>query len=599
MISCFAIDLMDPAIITVAAVWLGLVFLTLWVWGQHSFPGKPTFLITHFAMLWWLLTALLEIGSDGVQCKMLWAQAAWPGIVLMVTAWSLFLFDYALGQERKFKRLRRAVLVAGPAVITAIVATNGWHQAFYGPLTRLVDLSGRMSVVYDHGPLFYVAIFYNYMFMMASITIASLAARRASPGVRGFFGVLLLITIVPVAGNLAYVIGGVTVFGFDPTPFTFAFVLAAFSWMLATNGMMDIHAIARDLLFYNTTNPIIILDSDGSIAGCNPEARGIFDLHVPLSFNVAARMKGVGPVITRLCHDGHLVRNELLTLNGRWFEPRFKVIYSPLNPSKISMGWVVTFVDVTTQQRDAVALRQAAEQARAADKAKSQFLSTVSHELRTPLTSIKGSLDLLDAGVMGEVPKEMKRLLTIAKTNSNRLAALIDDLLDLQKIEMGELTVELAVVDMSQLVLDSAEACEGFAKSMNVTLVTTGTEQPQYVKGDYGRLMQVMGNVLSNAFKFSEDGGLVAVSLKSQGGVLRISVQDTGIGMPDNVKDKVFGHFSQVDASDTRKKGGSGLGLNITRSILKKHNGRIDYVSELGIGTTFFIDLPMLPPDPV
>ncbi|MGO4916328.1 histidine kinase N-terminal 7TM domain-containing protein [Pseudogemmobacter sp. W21_MBD1_M6] len=597
MISCLVIDLMDPVIVAVSAVWLGLVFLTVWVWGQHDFPGKATFLITHLAMLWWLLAALLELGSSGVECKVFWAQAAWPGIVLMVTAWTLFLFDYALGQERKFKRWRHAILFAGPAVIAGSAISNGWHHAFYGPQTRLVDLSGRMSVVYDHGPLFYGAIVYNYLLIMAPVIIASLAARRALPGVRGFFGMLLLITLVPIAGNLAYVIGGFTIAGFDPTPFTFTFVLAAFSWMLANNRMMDIHAIARDLLFYNTKNPIIIMDSDGSVAGYNPAARGVFDLHLPLPFTVSARLKGIGPVVTQLFTTGHLVQNEPMMWNGRWFAPQAKVIYSPLSPSRISMGWVVTFVDVSTQQRDAAALRQAAEQARAADRAKSQFLSTVSHELRTPLTSIKGSLDLLDAGVVGEVPQEMKRLLTIARSNSNRLAALIDDLLDLQKIETGELTVDLVAVDMAQLVQDSVEACEGFASSMNVTIVTTGTEQPLYVKGDHGRLMQVLGNVLSNAFKFSNSGGSVAVSLQSHDAGLCLSVRDNGIGMPDNVEDKVFGPFSQVDASDTRKKGGSGLGLNITRRILEKHHGTIDYVSELGVGTTFFITLPTISPD--
>lgn len=238
-------------------------------------------------------------------------------------------------------------------------------------------------------------------------------------------------------------------------------------------------------------------------------------------------------------------------------------------------------------------LRVEHERALDAYRAKSEFLSVVSHELRTPITSIKGPLNLICSGVLGEIPDDMHRMLTVANKNSDRLAMLIDDLLDLQALEAGKMAMNFRPLDLSVLLQDAIEANGGYLREKNVSIVGGGLGPVLPVEGDEKRLMQVMANVLSNAIKFSREGGAVEVTLDTTAEFARISVTDWGRGIPDGSEDKVFGEFSQIDSADNRSIGGTGLGMSITRRIVHRHDGDIWYESELGVGTTFFITLPL------
>ncbi|AGI69128.1 two component sensor histidine kinase [Octadecabacter antarcticus 307] len=234
------------------------------------------------------------------------------------------------------------------------------------------------------------------------------------------------------------------------------------------------------------------------------------------------------------------------------------------------------------------------ERTKAALEVKSQFLSTVSHELRTPLTSIIGSLELIKADPRGLLPDNLKPMIGIAARNAQRLAALIDDLLDLQKIEAGEMAFHFKPVDANDLVYEAVESTAGYASKLGIHVTTAPCGEDCQIAGDRNRLVQVMSNLLSNALKFSDKGGAVKVRVETLSTRIRISVHDEGVGIPRGAKDCVFGKFSQVDSSDARKVGGTGLGLNITKQIIGRHNGTVDYVSELGVGSTFYIEFDRL-----
>lgn len=235
------------------------------------------------------------------------------------------------------------------------------------------------------------------------------------------------------------------------------------------------------------------------------------------------------------------------------------------------------------------------ERTKAAYEVKSQFLATVSHELRTPLTSIKASLDLANNGMLGELSEKLKPAISIAAKNAHRLANLIDDLLDLQKIEAGEMTFQFETIDANELVKEAAESIAGFAEKMGIRVTIVPCTDDCLIVGDRGRLIQVMNNLLSNAIKFSKENGTVEVRVETVGSRVRILVRDEGVGIPDDAKDRVFGKFSQVDSSDTRKVGGTGLGLHISKRIIERHNAMIDYSSELGAGTTFYLEFDQAP----
>lgn len=241
-------------------------------------------------------------------------------------------------------------------------------------------------------------------------------------------------------------------------------------------------------------------------------------------------------------------------------------------------------------------LRREHERTKEAYVVKSQFLSTVSHELRTPLTSIKGSIDLMNSGMMGEIPEKMQSLVEMAAKNSERLSNLIDDVLDLQKIESGEMYYHKEVLSVHDIVSEAVSANLGYATVNHVTLAQEYPygERPLLIEGDETRLMQVMANMISNAAKFSKEGGVVTVGCDRVDKMARIYVRDTGCGIPEGAEDKVFGRFSQLDSSDQRRAAGSGLGMNISKEIVEHLNGRIRYESELGKGTTFYIEFPAI-----
>lgn len=240
-------------------------------------------------------------------------------------------------------------------------------------------------------------------------------------------------------------------------------------------------------------------------------------------------------------------------------------------------------------------LKEEHERTKAAYIAKSQFVSTVSHELRTPLTSIKGSLDLINTGALGEVPEKMQGLIDMASKNSRRLSTLINDILDIQKMEAGEMVYRIQPVNVHSIVSESIASNLGYASAHNVSITEDCPgETDLFISADASRLMQVLSNMISNAAKFSFEGGTVTVGFKKMGERVRIYVQDQGIGIPSGSRDKVFDRFSQIDSSDERHAGGTGLGMNISKEIVEHFGGLIDYESTLGAGSTFFVEFALL-----
>jgi len=226
------------------------------------------------------------------------------------------------------------------------------------------------------------------------------------------------------------------------------------------------------------------------------------------------------------------------------------------------------------------------------DKMKDEFISTVSHELRTPLTSIRGSIGLINGGAVGELSGEIKDILKIASNNTERLLLLINDILDIQKIESGEMKFNLKPLEVMPFLEQAINDNAAYGELYDVNFVITKRIDDAKIYADKDRMMQVMANLLSNAAKFSEKGGTVEVKVEKIKNKFRVSIMDHGTGIPEEFKDKIFNKFTQLDSSDTRQKGGTGLGLNITQLIIERQNGRIDFYSEAGSGTTFYFEMP-------
>jgi PAS domain S-box-containing protein len=227
------------------------------------------------------------------------------------------------------------------------------------------------------------------------------------------------------------------------------------------------------------------------------------------------------------------------------------------------------------------------------ERLKDEFVSTVSHELRTPLTSIAGSLGLLVGGATGALGEGPARLIGIAHANCQRLVRLINDILDVEKIESGKMKFDLAPLGLAQVAERSIDAVRGFADQMGVTIVLDADEDDLAIRGDLDRLVQVGANLISNAVKFSTTGDRIEVTARRWGRLARITIQDHGPGIPEEFRARMFTKFAQADSSDTRQRGGTGLGLVIAKEITERHGGRLWFESAPGEGTAFHIDLPL------
>jgi len=226
-----------------------------------------------------------------------------------------------------------------------------------------------------------------------------------------------------------------------------------------------------------------------------------------------------------------------------------------------------------------------------AEKIKNEFVSTVSHELRTPLTAMKGSLKLLLGNVVGELKEDMRNIVEIADSNCDRLLHLVNDILDLQKMESGKMEFQFSEISLENFMSEVMRVGKSYADAHHIKLVKSRVDEAK-VNADQMRLMQVMNNLISNAVKFSDKGKEVEVSaVVNENDKVIFSVRDYGRGIPEEFRDRLFKRFTQVDSSDKREKLGTGLGLAISSNIIEEHKGHIWYESELGSGTTFYFEL--------
>lgn len=213
---------------------VGVVMLSIWVSRLRDFPGRDAFIVAHIGMIWWLVMAALELAAPTFSCKMLIATLAWPGVMFAAMFWCVFLCQLAVSSHARLDFRRTWPLMLAIATGSGLAVTNPWHGWLYGPGTRLAAQAPNAQIIFDHGRLFDVFVIALYAFLGFGILMVVRAVLMCTGDRCGHLRVSLALTLFPIAANLLYVLGGITLFGFDPTPFSFAVTLVGFTWLVTS-----------------------------------------------------------------------------------------------------------------------------------------------------------------------------------------------------------------------------------------------------------------------------------------------------------------------------------------------------------------------------
>lgn len=342
-------------------------------------------------------------------------------------------------------------------------------------------------------------------------------------------------------------------------------------------------------IFENVVDGIITTDEKGTIESFNRAAQKMFGYSAD-----EANGRNVS-MLTPTTHRGRHNKYIKDYLNGR----DSKIMGAGREVEGIRKDGSAFPIDIAItemwlgEERHFCSIMRDITERKKVDRMKNEFISTVSHELRTPLTSIRGALGLVSSGMAGELSAQAQPLMDIAVKNCDRLVRLINDILDIEKIEANRMEFSIQSIGLMELVNQVVDSNRVYASEYGANIVVSDMVPGTVVQVDEDRFTQALTNLLSNAAKFSPQSGTIRVATQARNDGVRVSVSDEGPGIPEAFQKQIFDKFSQADGSDTRQKGGSGLGLSITKAIIEKLGGHIAFETREGKGTTFHVDLPV------
>ncbi|MEI8395291.1 MAG: PAS domain S-box protein [Rhodospirillaceae bacterium] len=339
---------------------------------------------------------------------------------------------------------------------------------------------------------------------------------------------------------------------------------------------------------------IITIDHKGIVETFNPAAGQIFGYSKDEVIGKNIKMLMPEPYFSE--HDGYLEnynRTGVAHVIGIGREVTGRKKDGSLFPMELSVGQM----ELSGSRMFTGIVRDITER-KQVEKLKAEFISTVSHELRTPLTAIRGSLSLVNSGVMGDINGDVRELTTIAEQSCERLVRLINDILDVETIGSGQLQLVTKRISIIDAVARSLADIRPYAEQLGVSLCRNILLPAADIEADFDRVVQILTNLLANACKFSPPGDEVRITVaEPEPGWVRVSVSDHGRGIPEEFRSRIFGKFAQADSSDSKSKGGTGLGLNITKGLVERMNGHIRFESEPGQATIFHVEFTLLTPN--
>jgi PAS domain S-box-containing protein len=577
----------------------------LYTWRRRYVPGANFFAAAVWAEAFMTLGYILELSSDSLAAKIWWDNVQWVGTVLVPTAGFLFAVNYT---GRSLARPGRTWfwLLILPTLFILLLLTNPLHGLT--PANPLLVAGEPFSaLVYDFTLPVYVISLYIYLPMLAAFFLLGRLFFQSHTLYRWQTAVIMAGFFLPLISGILTLAGVTLTFQRDTTPITFAIGNLLIAWGLFRFRLFDLTPVAREVVVENMADAVFVLDEQNRLVDMNPAGRALFAPAAAPSLGTTA-----AAILSRWTETAERYLTGTTAEKNEWVSAGEPKEYMACHVSPIwnrqgrLIGRVVTLRDITTRKRAEEQLRQRTveleqmnqelEAARLAavqaDQMKSQFLASMSHELRTPLNAILNFTEMTALGMVGPVNERQKDVLNKSLASSRHLLSLINDVLDITKIQAGMLALyieeDVNLYTELETVLATAET---LLQGKPVRLVRDVDEGVPCLSCDRRRVRQILLNLLANAAKFTQ-AGTVTLCMKRREGDVLFAVSDTGPGIPAEKHSFIFEPFVQTETG-IQHAGGSGLGLAISKKLAEAHGGRLWVESEVGDGAAFYLTLPL------
>lgn len=574
-----------PAIAAVVAFVVGIVAAR-----RRPTPTAKPLMWMGYAAAFWAAAYTLEIATENLDGKIFWSNNVMTGVVATSATWLLFVLEYT-GQTQWLQPRRLALIAIHPTLMILLSWTDEWHHLVRQEFT--LDLSqSYVAVKIVFGPAFWAHAVYTYFVHLIALGLILRTLLRSPREYRGQIILFVIATSLPISANVVHILG-IYRFPIDPTPIAFTITGALIAWALFRFQFLELVPVAYDTVVKSMSDAVFVLDTHNRILDLNPAAQQL--LNRPQSEYVGKRLTQIVPEQEEFLlryRDVLDLHSEIEVLDGqqlRYFDLRISPLY---DRRKRLNGRLIVLHDITRTKQIEQELRRAKDEAEAANRTKSTFLANMSHELRTPLNAILGYTSLMIDEMYGPLSDKQKQRMERVVENGQHLLKLINDVLDISKIEAGKMELFLESFELAPLLHDILTDVQHSATQRNNRITTHIPPNLGQMRADKTKVQQVLLNVLSNAAKFTENGE-ITFTVHPDSNRIRFTVKDTGIGMSDEQIESLFKAFTQADASTTRQFGGTGLGLAISRHYCEMMSGKISVESQSGKGSTFTIELPL------
>ena len=573
----------------VVSIWLAFT-----IWSKRPGEGILPFVLMAVGLTIWTFGNSAQLSFTTLSAKVIFLQITYLGITIVPPAWMLFCLAYT-GRGNWITRRKMLLLLIEPILVQIAIFTNPSHMSFWQEFS-LEQVGGIFVTNSLAGNLFWVHATYSYIALLVGCVVLIRTMMRSPQLYRGQMTLLLVGAFAPWIANIIYLAGWSPLPDFvDLTPLAFVITVVTFGWSMYRFRLLDLVPIARDVIVDNMDDAILVLDSTLRIVDANHSAVKLLQkpLNQMIGQPVPQVLSNQEELLEQLTKTGILETEIELPIaeNIHFFKLRVSSIY---NQHKVTNGHIVVVQDITTLKKANQALTLANEKTLEMTRLKSEFLATMSHELRTPLNAIIGYTELQLAGMVGELTDVQHQYQERVFSNANHLLELINDILDLSKVEAGRMELISEAFNLRNWVNEIVQQNSVLAEEKHLEfIVNIDDKMPQSIIGDAGRLRQIVINLLSNAIKFTPKGSVKLNVKRHSESIWAIEVEDTGIGIPPHKQETVFDEFHQVDNSSTRQYSGTGLGLAIVRKLALAMGGNVRLNSVLGEGSQFSIILPL------